>query len=303
MKKARKFWQFRNAADDSNVGELLIYGIIGDWLFDDVNPKEFKKELDDLGDVEEIRVFINSDGGDVFAGQAIHSMLKRHKAKVSVYIDGLAASIASVVAMAGDTVYMPKNAMMMIHNPWTIALGDANEFREMAEILDKVRESIIIAYQQKSDLDREEIIELLDAETWMSAEEAVEKGFADEIEETKKVAALFDRNNKKLIMNDQEHDLSRFHKLPQLEHIPEAPAGKHKTKPSKQDSQQQDSLSALLEGVYANEKLLKRACDALNELLERINGKEDQRPKQQRLKPLSLYEKRLQVNEKSLKFL
>jgi len=210
----KKFWQFRAAADDPKAGELLLYGIISDysWWEDEVTPKQFKEDLDALGDVDEIRVYINSDGGDIFAGQAIYSILKRHKARVTVYVDGLAASIASVVAMAGDMIYMPKNAMMMIHNPWTIAVGNADDFRKLADDMDKIRESLIVAYQGKSGLEREKIVEMMDAETWMTAEEAVELGFADEIEQTKQIAATV--RGSKLVVNGQEFDLARFRNVP-----------------------------------------------------------------------------------------
>src|SRR5690606_6275695 len=128
------------AADDEKVGELLLYGPISDfsWWGDEVTPKQFKEELDALGDIGELRVYINSPGGDVFAGQAILSMLKRHSARKVVYVDGLAASAASIVAMAGDTIRMPRNAMMMIHNAWTITAGNANDLREVADALDRV---------------------------------------------------------------------------------------------------------------------------------------------------------------------
>ena len=121
--KHKKFWSFK--ALDETTGELLLYGEISDisWWGDEVTPKQFKEDLDALGDIDVLNVYINSPGGDVFAGQAIYSMLKRHKAQVKVYIDGLAASIASLVAMAGDKVIMPANAMMMIHNPWTWCWG------------------------------------------------------------------------------------------------------------------------------------------------------------------------------------
>jgi len=220
-----KFWKFRAAADDPKVGELLLYGTISSdsWWGDEVTPKQFKEDLDALGDVDEIRVFINSDGGDIFAGQAIYSMLRRHKAKITVYIDGLAASMASVVAMAGDTVYMPHNAMMMIHNPWTIAIGTADDFRKLADDMDKVRESLIVAYQDKSGLDREKIIEMMDAETWMTAEEAVDLGFADEIEQAKQIAASI--RGDRLIINGQEFDLRRFRNPLKLDLISRFKAG------------------------------------------------------------------------------
>lgn len=189
----KKFWSMK--ALDNKAGEVLLYGEISDvsWWGDEVTPKQFKEDLDALGDVETIKVFINSPGGDVFAGQAIYSMLKRHKAQVHVYIDGLAASIASLIAMAGDKVVMPANAMMMIHNPWTLAVGNANDFRKLADDLDKIRDSMITAYGSRSALTTEEIKGLLDAETWLTAQECVEYGFADEVEEAKELAASIDK--------------------------------------------------------------------------------------------------------------
>ena len=188
----KKFWSFK--AKDEKTGELLLYGEIASstWWGDEVTPKQFKEDLDALGDIETLNVFINSPGGDVFAGQAIYSMLKRCRADVNVYVDGIAASIASLIAMAGDTVIMPKNAMMMVHNPWTIAIGNAEEFRKLADDMDKIRDIMIVAYESRSALMKEEIIDLLDAETWLSAEDCKEYGFCDEIEEAKEVAASLD---------------------------------------------------------------------------------------------------------------
>lgn len=221
-----KFWSFKAAADDPKVGELLLYGVISSttWWGDEITPKQFKQDLDALGDIDELKVFINSDGGDVFAGQAIHSMLKRHKATVTVYIDGLAASIASVIAMAGDVVRMPRNAMIMVHNPWAFMFGgyNAEDLRKMANDLDKARESILVTYEDKTGMERDELIKLCDAETWLTAEEAVDKGFADEIEETKQVAASLSAGH--LVVNGLQFDLSRFRNAPKLAFIPPAPA-------------------------------------------------------------------------------
>ena len=190
----KKFWSFK--ALDKKTGELTLYGEIASdtWYGDEVTPKEFKADLDKLGDIDTLNIYINSSGGDVFAGQAIHSMLKRHKAHKNVYIDGLAASIASVVVMAGDTIYMPKNAMMMIHNPWTFGLGNAAEFRKLAEDLDKIRESLIVAYEERSALTRDEIIKIMDSETWLTADECFEYGFCDVVEKEKQMAACIDKN-------------------------------------------------------------------------------------------------------------
>ncbi|KXZ40015.1 ATP-dependent Clp protease, protease subunit [Alkalithermobacter thermoalcaliphilus JW-YL-7 = DSM 7308] len=197
----KNFWNLNKV--QNNEGELFIYGPISDesWWGDEVIPKQFKDELDSLGEIDVLNIYINSPGGDVFAGQTIYSILKRHKSKKVVHVDGLAASIASIIAMAGDTVIMPQNAMMMIHNPWTVAMGNANDFRKLADDLDKIRESLIAAYQGKSNLDREKLIELMNAETWLTAEEALNYGLIDEVEEKKEIAASIDKNFTKMYKN------------------------------------------------------------------------------------------------------
>jgi len=213
--KNKKFWQFRAAAEPG-VGVLLLYGEISDitWFGDEVTPKQFWNELQNLGVIKELKVYINSPGGDVFAGQAIYSMLSRYQAQVTVYVDGLAASAASLIAMAGDRVIMPRNAMMMIHNPWTYAWGDANAFLQIAAELEKIREAMIPVYQAKTGLTKDEISKLLDAETWMTASEAVELGFADEIEEAKQVAASIIAPGR-MVVNGMEFDLTRYQRPPQ----------------------------------------------------------------------------------------
>lgn len=212
--KSKPFWEFKSRAE--GVGELSLYGIISEysWWGDEVTPAQFKKDLDALGDIKTLNVYINSDGGDVFAGQAIHSMLKRHSAEVVVYIDGLAASIASVIAMAGDKVIMPVNAMMMVHCPWTWGAGNASDFRKLADDLDKIEESILATYHAKTDMENEEIKALLDAETWLTAEECLQYGFADEIEESKQIAASLQGGF--LMLNGQQMDLSKFKNAPKF---------------------------------------------------------------------------------------
>lgn len=212
LSKGKKFWKF-NAKENSDEGELLLYGDISDstWWGDEITPKNFKEELDSLGDIKTLNVYINSGGGDVFAGQAIYSMLKRYSATVNVYVDGLAASIASIIAMAGDNVKMPKNAMLMVHNPWSFGMGNANDFRKLADDLDKVRESMISVYEDKTGMEKESIVELLNAETWMTAEEALEFGFADEIEEEKQVAASL--NNRIFAINGLKVDITKYKNL------------------------------------------------------------------------------------------
>jgi ATP-dependent protease ClpP protease subunit len=143
-----------------------------------MTAKRFLSELKGL-DVDAIELHINSPGGSVFDGQAIYSMLKNHKARVDVHIDGLAASIASVIAMAGDTITIPRNALMMIHDPSGFAMGTAEDMRKVATALDKVKGGIIAAYQDRTGKDEAELAELMSAETWMTGDEAVAMGFAD----------------------------------------------------------------------------------------------------------------------------
>lgn len=233
----------------------MLYGDISSssWWGDEITPKQFKEDLDALGEIDTLNIFVNSSGGDVFAGQAIRSMLKRHKAKKIGYVDGLAASIASVILTACDTVIMPINAMQMVHRAWTFALGNANDMRKMADDLDKIDESIIAAYQEKTGLDKDKVIELMDAETWLTAEEALEYGFADEIEETKNVAAS--ANGKLLMVNGKQFDLSRFHNVPNGIFMGIKNEGK--------------TLSA------ANEDRLKQARNLLDEVINQSNTTED----------------------------
>lgn len=192
--KKEKFWNFKAKDEDEKAGELMLYGEIASetWWGDEVTPKQFKEDLDALGGVKTLDVFVNSPGGDVFAAQAIYSVLKRCKAHVNMYVDGIAASAASLIVAAGDTVIMPKNAMQMLHNPWCIAVGNAGDFRKLADDMDKIRDSMIVAYKSRSALTKDEIIDILDAESWLTAEECKEYGFCDKIEDAKEIAACAD---------------------------------------------------------------------------------------------------------------
>lgn len=160
---------------------LFLNGTIAEesWFDDDVTPQLFKEELNsDSGD---ITVWINSPGGDCVAAAQIYNMLMDYKGNVTVKIDGIAASAASVIAMAGTKVLVSPVSMMMIHNPATIAFGDTAEMQKAIAMLDEVKESIINAYEIKTGLSRTKLSHLMDAETWMDAHSAVEMGFADEI--------------------------------------------------------------------------------------------------------------------------
>lgn len=178
----KKFWNWKKAKNQETAERILtLNGTIAEesWFDDDVTPQLFKDELNSgTGD---ITVWINSPGGDCVAAAQIYNMLTNYAGKVTVKIDGIAASAASVIAMAGDTVLMSPVSVMMIHNPATIAFGDHTEMQKAIDMLAEVKESIINAYVIKTGLSRSKLSHLMDAETWMDANKAVKLGFADDI--------------------------------------------------------------------------------------------------------------------------
>ena len=191
--------------DDKNA-ELMLYGDIAESFWGDtISAKEVTEYLTDL-DVENINVYINSNGGVVDTAIAINNALRRHKAKVTVNIDGIAASAATLITCAGDTVRMPKNALFMIHNPLTIAMGDSEEMRKQADVLEKHKNSILETYLQKVNIDKEKLSELMDNETWLSAEEALEYGFIDEIIENADIQVV----ENKVISNNMVFNMAEF---------------------------------------------------------------------------------------------
>lgn len=178
-----KFWKWDVSASGEN--ELILEGVIASesWFEDDVTPKMFRAELEKRsGDVT---VRVNSPGGDVFAGVAIYNMLNEHEGKVTLKVDGIAASIASLIAMAGDKIIMLPGSMMMVHNPWTFAMGNADDLEQVVESLKKTAESMVPIYVARTGQSEEKVNELLKAETWMTASDAVDFGFADEAVEAK----------------------------------------------------------------------------------------------------------------------
>lgn len=160
---------------------LFLNGTIAEesWFDDEVSPKIFKDELN--GGNGDITVWINSPGGDCVAAAQIYNMLRDYKGNVTVKVDGIAASAASVIAMAGDKVLMSPVSMLMIHNPMTVAYGSSDEMQKAIEMLSSVKDSIVNAYEIKTGLSRAKLSHLMDAETWMDANKAVELGFADDI--------------------------------------------------------------------------------------------------------------------------
>lgn len=189
---SREWFQLKK---DGDVPEVFIYDEIGRGFFGGgVAAEDFIKSIKELKlkASDELRVRINSPGGDLFDGNAIYNYLSSLKAQVTVRIDGVAASAASIIAMAGDTVEMPENAMLFIHNPWMMAIGDSRVMRKVADDLDKMRDAAVLVYERRTNgkLERAELVKMLDEETWLSAAESVEHGFADVVDEPVRAAAL-----------------------------------------------------------------------------------------------------------------
>ena len=176
---SRAFWNWVRNQDGSRI--LTIDGVIAEesWFDDDVTPRLFREQLN--AGTGDIVIYVNSPGGDCVAASQIYTMLMEYKGRVTVKIDGIAASAASVIAMAGTEVLMAPTALLMVHNPLTVAIGDTEEMQKAIAMLDEVKESIITSYELKTGMSRAKIAHLMDAETWMNAQKAIELGFADGI--------------------------------------------------------------------------------------------------------------------------
>ena len=227
MKNSKKFWNWLDVKNEADTPEERVLEINGEiasesWFDDDVTPKLFKDEL--LSGNGPITIWLNSPGGDCIAASQIYSMLMDYAGEVTIKIDGIAASAASVIAMAGTKVLMAPTALMMIHNPMTLAWGDRSEMTKAIEMLDEVKESIVNAYEIKTGLSRAKISHLMDAETWMNANKAIELGFADDILEDKKKCAADEtafsfaaRSSEMRLMNKLE---AKFGKKPETNKCP-----------------------------------------------------------------------------------
>ena len=184
MKKNKKFFSL---VKEKQTATLNIYGDITSWPWEElgeVSAVSLSKQLEALGDVEQIDVYINSYGGEVAEGLAIYNALRRHKAKVRTYCDGFACSIASVIFMAGDERIMGESSLLMIHNAWTYAMGNSAELRKQADDLEKITQASVEAYKSHSSLSEKEIKKLMDSESWILPEEALSYGFATTIDKT-----------------------------------------------------------------------------------------------------------------------
>jgi len=175
-------WRINKTSDQA--AEVFLYGDIGGWLVG-VTAEDFAKELAGI-DVETIDVRLNSGGGSVFEGQAIYNALNRHPAKINVHVDGLAASIASVIAMAGDTINITEGSHIMIHKPWSMAVGDAESMRKEADVLDSLESGIVDIYEARTNKSRKQLENWMAAETWFKGQEAVDSGFADVVTPAKR---------------------------------------------------------------------------------------------------------------------
>ena len=184
-------WKVTNQSDTE--AEVFLYDVIADfdseqWGY--VSAKSVINKIKALGKIENITLRINSYGGDVFQAQAMYNYLKSHPATVTVRVDGLAASAASMVAMAGDKIIMPENSLMMIHNPAGGVVGEAKDMRDTADVLDKIRDLIVGAYAAKTGQPRDKLIDMMDNETWLTATEAHDLKFCDEVAEAVEIAAV-----------------------------------------------------------------------------------------------------------------
>jgi len=196
------------------VAELYINGFIDDinWTGSDVTPSDFKSELDALGDVAQIDLYINSGGGNVFAGIQIGNFLKRHPANVIGHVDGIAASIASGIYAVCDVRKVYKNSMIMIHKPSGVAIGTADDMIKTAEVLDSIQNALATTYAETSKRPVKEINKMMDAETWMTGEEAIAAGFADELEAEKSFSSSI--QNRTVIINGQSFDMDKYKAFP-----------------------------------------------------------------------------------------
>lgn len=281
-----KFWNVNNVTNDE--GELILYGEIRSnkpWWSEGqmITPEEFLKDMKTLRNKNKVTVRINSRGGDVFAAQAIFTHLKTLKAKVEIIIEGIAASAATIITCAGDTVKISPGSAFMIHNP-SITVWDsfeAKDLEQLKEMLDSVKNCIIETYCTKTTLSKLELADMMDAETWLTGREAVEKGFCDELLEDTKVTNNI-LNNRMVLVNNVAHDLSGFKNMPVFEpvnikqepqdnQIGNAPANLTK------ENQNEGSSTMTLEEIKANHPQLVEQIknEAKQEERERIKAIEN----------------------------
>lgn len=246
--KSKKFWEWKNQIG-AEERILFLDGAIAEesWFDDDVTPQIFKDEL--TNGTGDITVWINSPGGDCVAAARIYNMLTEYKGRVTVKIDGIAASAASVIAMAGDAVLMSPVSMLMIHNPSTIAMGESHDFQKAIDMLTEVKASIINAYAIKTGLSRAKLSNLMDSETWMNANKAVELGFADGIIERERTDDNSQMSVSNVLFSCKEVSNALFNKL-------EIKYGKPKTAAEETEIPKEHSVSDITERLNFMRKFI-----------------------------------------------
>jgi len=233
--------KYYSLATENNEASINIYGDITSWEWreSDVSSYTLSKEIEGL-DVDTINVYINSYGGEVTEGLAIYNALKRHKAKIKTFCDGFAASIASVIFMAGDERIMSNASLLFIHNAWTIAEGNANDFRKQAEDLDKITQASINAYMNHVNITEEELKELLDNETWITPQDALEMGFA--------TAIVNDNTSKNPNQSIKKKLMQQLVKAQEKKEPTESAPSEPPIEPTPQEPQQ-NNLKTFLQGI------------------------------------------------------
>lgn len=216
-----KFWEIKNVVQDESA-DIYIYNEISSWEWEDTtSAQSFRKDLEALGNVKKLNVMINSPGGSVGDGLTIASLLQRHKAYVTAYVDGMACSIASVIACAADKLVMGRSSLLMIHNALTWTYGNAKDLRKQADDLDAVTGSLRQMYLMKAGdkLTEEKVIELMDNESWLSAKECVELGLCDEILETNKMVAKLPSKFKGMYNNIPKELLNQMNEVNEMDKV------------------------------------------------------------------------------------
>lgn len=233
--------KYYSLATENNEANINIYGDITswEWLESDVSSYTLSKEIEGL-DVDTINVYINSYGGEVAEGLAIYTALKRHKAKIKTFCDGFAASIASVIFMAGDERIMSNASLLFIHNAWTIAEGNANDFRKQAEDLDKITQASINAYMNHVNITEEELKEMLDNETWITPQDALNMGFA--------TAIVNDNTSKNPNQSIKKKLMQQLVKAQEKKEPTESAPSEPPIEPTPQEPQQ-NNLKTFLQGI------------------------------------------------------
>lgn len=288
QRQENKFWNFIPAAGNKPP-ELLLYGAISSqqsWWEDRVTPGKFNEELAALGDVSEIIVRINSGGGDVFAANAIFTRLKDCSAKITVKIDGWAASAATIIAMAGDTIKIAKNGVFMIHDP-AMTVWDtftAEDFEKMAEELKVIKQSIVNTYAMKSGRDAQDIEQLMSVETWWTGEDAVSNGFCDEIMFDDVSTAV--ENSSHVVVNSVSLDVSSYKTLPRsLFNSPKNPGCFTNTSAAKTQKKEEQNM-ATNESITTVEALTAEYPDLVAKIVS--NAKEEERARIKDIKETTL---------------